>query len=349
MRRAGTLIVIFLPWLLALGGCRCDDAGAPSASPTATSAASEADREPSRLPTVHPPAPMGPLATVIRVVDDPQADGPTSVSASERLSAGALIESGGATVVVDFHGGGRVELYPGSRAVIGGEAPAQIFVGQGSVRAALAPAGNSTRPPLRVGTPAGSVEIAGSGDVVVMTLPDGASWFATLSGSASVARGDVDAETLPFEPLVGAQRALLLGVDPEAELEDVPSPEGLVAIRARALELQDEASTRAAEGWAAEVATRRAALEETLATATALQRDEAEILAARNRPDPANPNWRRDVVIRAIQHSLRLRRDRRLVLTRYERWRAACVAAAMPFEPAVRDRVRDVMASAGSI
>ncbi|MFK8002980.1 MAG: hypothetical protein AB8H86_25650 [Polyangiales bacterium] len=66
------------------------------------------------------------------------------------------------------------------------ETPAQIAVAQGLVHVVLPPMGSSPRPPLRVGTPSGTLRVNGSGDAWALVLPDGRAWFAVTGGMAEV-------------------------------------------------------------------------------------------------------------------------------------------------------------------
>ncbi|MEM9067446.1 MAG: hypothetical protein AAGE52_03040, partial [Myxococcota bacterium] len=122
-----------------------------------------------------------PLVRIVRV-----GGGAGPLRPGQTLDANATLSAGVSEIVMDLRDGARVELLPGSRARLGEEAPAQMLLAEGHLHAILPPMGNSPRPPLRIGTAAGTVEIGGSGDVWVTARPDGTAWVAVLGGRAAV-------------------------------------------------------------------------------------------------------------------------------------------------------------------
>jgi len=140
-----------LALLSALGGCDCagsepatePEPETPEAPPDTT------DESP------HPEEPRGepPLATVVSGWDRGR-----EVQA-EVLEVAADAEP----LVLDLRDGARITLDPKTRAALGEEAPAQLYLAKGALHAQLPPMGGSSRPTLRIGTPAGTLALEGSG------------------------------------------------------------------------------------------------------------------------------------------------------------------------------------------
>ena len=82
-----------------------------------------------------------------------------------------------------------VSLEPGSVALVGDLAPAHIVLARGGAHAQLAPMGGSQRPPLRVGTPSGTLDLGRSGEALVWVRADGAATVLQLAGMGRVLTG----------------------------------------------------------------------------------------------------------------------------------------------------------------
>ncbi|MEM7604828.1 MAG: hypothetical protein AAF411_05670 [Myxococcota bacterium] len=92
-------------------------------------------------------------------------------------------------MVLNFRDGARVELLEGALAVLLDEAPAQLVLARGAAHAILPPIGNSTRPPLRVASPAGTLTIDGSADAWLLVRTADVSWYALARGQGVVREG----------------------------------------------------------------------------------------------------------------------------------------------------------------
>ncbi len=169
----------------------------------------------------HPPSGHNPHAPTA-AEEPPLAQVAAGAQRGRAIDATAVLQAGTEAISLDLRDGARVEVLATSRVRLGEEASAQLFLGQGAVHVVLPPMGSSPRPPMRVGTPAGTLVVGGSGDAWVLALPDGAVWFAVTGGRAEV----TDLASAPEDnnprriPLV-AGRALVAG----AEVSDGPSTE----------------------------------------------------------------------------------------------------------------------------
>jgi hypothetical protein len=113
---------------------------------------------------------------------------------------GAPVELG-AHVRLEGEGRAVLELPAGARATLHGagvmslaEAPDQgLWIASGAVHVADPPAGLGSRAPLRVATPAVTLELQGAADVVVVVDPSGVTTAFVLSGHVEASVGEVDA------------------------------------------------------------------------------------------------------------------------------------------------------------
>lgn len=250
------------------------------------------------------------------------------------LDSTATIAAGQVTLALDLREGAQVILEPGARARLADEAPAQILLGAGSLRAVLPPVGSSPRPPLRIGTPAGTVEVGGSGQVWVTALPTGATWVAQLTGQATVSEDGVT--TVALTP----GQSIVIGAEAPT---DGPSTLVEARIAAQALIEQSSPADPASE-LDARVATMRAALDETI-----LERSRGQEVASRQRAavmdDSVDEAARRALQSQLIEHSRTLGRVRRQLLVAYERARSTALAAEAAPDPTatIRPRVRTAL------
>ena len=140
------------------------------------------------------PAPEGPplVARVARAaVPGEAAQGilPPALRVGARHPRGSVIASGPAEVVLDLGRAGRITLAPGTRVRLDGPEPAAVLLAIGQLHAERPPQGNGPRPALRVATPAGTLVLEGSGEALVLALPDGRGWVAQLAGLGRVRTG----------------------------------------------------------------------------------------------------------------------------------------------------------------
>ncbi|MFT5355181.1 MAG: hypothetical protein ACI9KE_002397 [Polyangiales bacterium] len=220
------LVSCLLGLCLGLAGCG-DDAEAPE----------EQGREEQELPEPrrHQAGTTNPHEAV------PQRDALARVAlGGERgrvFDSGAVILAGTSAVALDLREGARVSVEPGAEVRLLDEAPAQIAVAQGLVHVVLPPTGSSPRPPLRVGTPSGTLRLNGSGDAWALVFPDGRAWFAVTGGMAEVlVQREEGTESIGLH----AGQALVAGAD-----APTAGPVGEAAARAAAAVLSNGAPEEA--------------------------------------------------------------------------------------------------------
>ncbi len=314
--------VVGLLW--ALGGCDC----------SSSELASEPERETPVPPdedttdeNPHPEEPQGepPLATVVSGWDRGRE------VETEVLEVAADAEP----LVLDLRGGGRITLDPGTRAALGEEAPAQVYLAQGALHAQLPPMGGSSRPTLRLGTPAGTLALEGSGETYLVVAPDGRVLYAQLAGLGRVYDGELDDAgrplVIPLRPgrslvggasdategvgQVGAARALRGGFE---EAGEQSPPEGTLEPRIEWLNT-----------FAESVAEERTRGQE-------IQRQ--RVLASRDGNEERGAELQREL----IAHSQVVSRQRAALRARWERARSLALLTEAEPDPseAVRGRVR---------
>lgn len=298
---ARTFFLVVLSLALACGG----DEGATPEEPTL---------EPETPPIVEPETHAAPAPIVARVGRITGEDGPALIRTGQDLEAGANLTTGASEVVVDFREGGRVTAGHGSRLRVGGEARSQALLGQGTALGTLAPQGNSPRAPLRIGLPAGSVEIEGSGNVFVAALPDGNAWVAVLSGACQVSAGATDEAGHLVRRSLHTGQALVLG---PAEVEPTAAPGRLEQVQAMAaqliggMEARSAVEARAALGVAATAYDRAAAHLDTEVARGAQ-------LAERHRREARGSDAATALQRALVDHSRALLRLRAIALVRFE-------------------------------
>lgn len=243
MTRALAVLValgLAAPCIVACGG----DEDRPRAR--VTSRRHSADTEPAVEARSTPPE--EPPARLTRFQGD-VARGRGTVAEGDALEAGdSLAIEGPGRADVDLGDGGRVVLDGDTEIRIGEGGPAQIVLVRGIVHAMVPPGPAGPRPPLRIATPAASVDLPGSGEVLVIAHGSGATWVASLSGLTIIATGEVDGRRRLRTVDLPPARALLIGsrmadpTDAPARLEDARAM-GVGAL-AEAGELDLERATR---------------------------------------------------------------------------------------------------------
>lgn len=228
-RRAARLVLALA--LLAAIGCGGDEEGAPPVRTTAASGGHRAghgeggghrghgspdergEDDPRRAGEpveAHGTPPDQPPARLARASGDVvRARGPIEPGAA--LEAGdSLIVRGEGRADVDLADGGRIVLDRDTEIRIGDGGPAQIVLVRGALHAVVPPGPAGPRPPLRVATPAASIDLGGSGEFFAVAHASGGTWIASLSGLTTIATGEADARrrlrTLDLPP----GRALLV-------------------------------------------------------------------------------------------------------------------------------------------
>lgn len=310
--------------LLGLCAVACADrCGSDPAPGTPSEAAGSTSPAASETSAAEPePAPEPPLARVRGPA------GERRPGRGEPLEPGSAVRTGSeGSLAVDFRTGARAELGPSSHAVLGDESEAELFVARGRVRGLLPPAGNSPRPPLRLATPAGTVEIPGSGDVWVVTLTDGSAHVAVLAGRATVTSGAIHAPSDGAEVLV--RRTLAAGEAGSVGAlsgpdEDGPGdgPANEAEAKAWAAKLRDGAPSAAPKRLGTELEAQLARLDERVeALAAELERGQ-RIEAAHRTAVAEGADQAGALQQDLVEHSQARFRLRSIVLARWERVRA---------------------------
>lgn len=164
---------------------------------------------PQAPPTQSPTAPPVLGVHVATVVGDVHLFGGAALAAGGSLLPGTWVETGpDGAVVLDFRREGRAEVDGGAIFAIGADRPMELIVFQGGVRMTLPPAGNSSRPALRVATPDFAAEIPGSGDAymsVVYAVPS--TRLYALSGTTEASDGALAPDGTVARTFVPAGRA----------------------------------------------------------------------------------------------------------------------------------------------
>ncbi|MEZ4253716.1 MAG: hypothetical protein R3B99_36375 [Polyangiales bacterium] len=290
--------------LIAMLGCGDDDA----ATPVVEAPAPYVPPEPTRRPHDDRPEPLARIARV------EQHEG-SAFQAGQRLGPTATIETGQSGLVLDLREGARVTLEPSTIARLCEESPAQVLLGVGVLHAILPPESGSERPPLRIGTFAGTVAIEGSGDVWVGANAAGRVMLAVVAGRARTYDFD-EAGTLRAVDLGAGQSVVIGGEPPAAGPRDAET-----ARAAMRLVIESASPVQAAD----EIAPVLAALEPVLATAEA-EVARGDALQNGERPAPGSPEaTERQRAL--VEHGRALLAARRGLLTRFEMLRARALLA----------------------
>ncbi len=268
---------------------------------------------------------------------EPEATGPEPLAhvASGRqrgrpIGPATELRTGDAPMPLDLREGARVSLDPHSLARLDDESRAQVILAKGALHANLPPMGGSPRPPLRIGTPAASLEIGGSGEAFVVAFPDGSAWFAMLSGSGHVWTGEGE------RVLLTPGRAVAGGAS-----ETTEGPANLDAARAIAATLPAADADPEVDLMPPAVARLDAAI-----TAGTQVRDQGANLQRRHSQAVSAMSGEASAVMQEIvAHTRALESVRGTLLVAYERARArALLSGASPDPTAVRrPRVRAIL------
>ncbi len=244
------------------------------------------------------------------------------------LPAGSVLETGSdGAITLDWRLGGHVAVGADSRVRVGGEAPAELVVGRGGVRAVLAPTGNSARPPLRIGTPAGTVVIGGTGDVWVEVLADGTSWIAVLGGQCAVQQGGADADGQPVAHPFVAGQAVRFGPGDRPPGSPSTAPGRLEAAGAQGAALAAKARARSAAARKHALLTTATALEAVVGSLEQARAESLKLEAAQRAVARTDANKARALLGRLVASGQTRERQSMLVRTRWERLEAEAMAA----------------------
>jgi hypothetical protein len=328
MTTSGAAWLVLLASLVACGDSNPPaNAGDPVSDETHAGMSTKRPYEPPMLPSTRDDSRPPPLARVVRVENLQE----STFRAGQRLGDTATIESGASALVLDLREGGRVTLQPETTARVGSEAPAQVILASGVLHAELPPEGGSARPPLRVGTPSGSVVIEGSGEAWVAANAAASTFVAALSGRIdAVAFDDEGAlRTITLQP----GQSLVLGA---AEPSDGPRDADAARAACR-LVIESASPTLPAEDLESALARLLPDLEAAEAEAR-----RGEELQGGVRPDPGSS----EAAARQralVEHGRALILRRRSLLTRFEILRARALRAARDHEgpdPSAQQRPR---------
>lgn len=195
MKRARRVLLACVLGLCLGAGCGDDgdaaeqEEGAAAESPSSENSAAENASDDSAWRNTEPPR-RHQAGTPNPHEAAPQRDALARVAlGGERgraFESGAVLSAGSSAIALDLREGARVSVEPGAVVRLLDETQAQIAVAIGLVHVVLPPMGSSPRPPLRVGTPSGTLRVNGSGDAWALVFPDGRAWFAVTGGMAEV-------------------------------------------------------------------------------------------------------------------------------------------------------------------
>ncbi len=318
----GAAVALALGLMLGCDGCNEPE---PEPEPEVVTSASPWAEQPSH-PIERPPTAIAQVTRVTATREGAATDFP--LTRGSRLGDAAVVHTGDVEVALNLEQGGRIEIEPQTLGRVATEAPGQMILGTGSMRGVLAPVGGSPRPPLRIGTPHGSVEIGGSGELWVSVLPSGSTWVSALSGRGVVWNGEGEPVALQ------AGQSIVIGAP-----QPVPGPRTLVEARAAATTLIEQASPTPNEDA---LGLAMAALEAALSAVEA-ERARGAALADQQREAVRSKSGQAATIQRTIiEHSRDLGQVLRQLLVRYERARATALAAGSDPDPssAIRPRVR---------
>lgn len=242
-------------------------------------------------------------------------------------------------LVLDLRDGARVTLEPGTRAAIGEEAPAEVYLARGALHGQLPPMGGSSRPELRVGTPAGTLVIAASGESYVMVAPDGRALFAQLAGMGRVYDGGLDDEGRPSAVPLRPGRSLVGGATDATE--GVGNVTAARALRVGFLEGGggDEPPAGALDRRLEELSAFLDAVAEERSRGQEIQRQ--RVLASQAGDSERGAELQREL----IAHSQVVSRQRSALRARWERARSLALLTGPEPDPAeaIRPRVRTLL------
>ena len=322
LRVAGASLLVSLACavgLLACGGERSDASGeaAPAGGGTKATKSTYVPPPPLPPPTQSASAPPVLGAHVARVEGEAHIVGGEALTAGRSLLPGVWVETGAdAMVVLDYRREGRVEIDADTTFAIGADRPMEIIVHRGGARLTLPPAGNSSRPSLRAGTPDLAAEIPGSGHAYISVVAASpGTRISALSGTTETTDGTLAEDGtfvrtfLPPGQATEDGRALVEG----ALTVNAARAQHLTRSRAR---VPRGAERPSAEAGLARLDTALAAVEAEAARGAAL--DDAHRAAVRSKAPNA-----RDALLAIAHHSQANLRLTESLLVAWERAQAA--------------------------
>lgn len=147
----------------------------------------ESDRE-TRAPDPRlPPASLGALTGSTTLDDRAAVEG----EPVER-DVVVAVEPGG-RAELELSGGARATILEGGAVLLAREPDRGLWIARGLVHVADPPSGLGQRSPRRIATASATIDLAGSGDVVVAVDASGVTHVAVIAGAAEILTGEVDA------------------------------------------------------------------------------------------------------------------------------------------------------------
>ncbi len=268
------------------------------------------------------PRPEAPPARLARLSGTVTVDG-AAARAGVGVDAEATVEvPADGTAVLVLRDGARLELEPGAIARVVTQGPAQVLLVRGGGFVTQPAAGNSARPPLRVATPAGTLEIGGSGSAYVAAFGNGTAWVAALDGAATVSTGEADSRRrLRETELAQGQAVAVAGriAEPTEGPARLPAARAASAALAAGEGVGEGDPEAGARGLAAEVER----LDQALRWLETETRHGGELTAQhRAAVQASEQDESRRLQRELVAHSQELYRLRRLAHARWERVRA---------------------------
>lgn len=266
--------------------------------------------------------PAAPPARVSRLEGEATVNGAQARMGMPLEPESTIVVQPGGLIHVLMRDGGRFALEPETTARVVAEGPTQLLLARGRVHASQPARGNAARPPLRLATPAATVELASAGEAYISTYANGSTWMTSLSGAVAVNNGEADNRHRARETTVGQGGSVAVA---ERVAEPTEGPERLEGARAAAAALaggegMSEADTEAVQR---NLTQRVASLDESLRWLETETRRGSELT---NQHRAAVQAGDRDEARRlqreVVGHSQELYRLRRVATSRWERVRA---------------------------
>jgi hypothetical protein len=136
----------------------------------------------------------------------------TTLTPGEGLEPGdGLVVRGEGRADLDLGDLGRVLLERDTEIRVSEGGAAQVLLLRGAVHVFVPPGLSGPRPPLRVATPAASIELGGSGEFYALAHPSGMTWVVGLAGLTTVANGESDGRRRLRTIELAPGRAVLVG------------------------------------------------------------------------------------------------------------------------------------------
>lgn len=308
MRRAALAIVV-------LFSCACGDAGDdPDPIPDPP------EPEPRPIDEGHTPVQDPPPGRLVRMTGTVTVDG-AAARAGMDLEAELSIEvPEGGRAVIQLHHEARIELDGPARARIVENGAAQMLLIRGALFAVQPPAGNSPRPPLRIGSPNTTIEIGSAGEVYLAVFDSGAGWVAVLGGGVVITVGDADNRRRLRSIELGAGSAVTAT---DRLAEPTQGPRRLSAARAAAAQLANAPYEPDEEAEQAALAAEATRLDRALRWLETEARRGRELTSShRDAVREGDTEESTRIQRELVGHSQSLYRLRRLAGARWERLRA---------------------------